>query len=118
VPGFERLQGVFVGQDHHNVYVVELDPAVLSSGKFREANPGYRDGRMCLYVGMTGLTPEERFRNHKRGHKANHFVQKFGLRLLPEVYARLNPLSFQEASRKEEALARALRRKGFGVWQH
>ena len=107
-----------MGKPHHNVYIVELDPQVLSSGKFREANPGYLDGRMCLYVGMTGLTPPERFQNHKKGYKANHFVQKYGLRLLPELYDKLNPMSYAKAARKEEELARALRRRGFGVWQH
>ena len=103
---------------HHNVYIVELDPQVLTSGRFRAANPGYRDGKMCLYVGMTGLTPEERFQNHKRGYKANSFVQRYGLHLLPELYTKLNPMPYAEAARKEEELAEALRRRGFGVWQH
>jgi hypothetical protein len=73
---------------------------------------------MCFYVGMTGLTPEERFRNHKRGYKDNRFVREFGIRLLPELYETLNPISYAEAVKKEEDLARALRRRGFGVWQH
>lgn len=107
-----------MGRDHHHVYIVELDAKVLGVGRFREANPGYIDGRMCLYVGMTGLTPEERFRNHKRGYKANSFVRRFGIRLLPELYEKLNPLSYAEAAKKEEDLARALRRRGFGVWQN
>ncbi len=104
--------------DHHHVYVVELDPKVASIRRFREANPAYRDGRMCFYVGMTGLTPQERFHNHKQGHKDNRFVREFGVRLLPELYEKLNPMSYAEAAKKEEALARALRRRGFGVWQH
>jgi len=40
----------------------------------------------CLYVGMTGLTPEERFANHKAGTKAAAVVKRYGLRLLPELY--------------------------------
>jgi len=105
-------------KDHHHVYVVELDPKVASVRRFREANPAYQDGRMCFYVGMTGLTPEERFRNHKQGHKDSRFVREFGIRLLPELYEKLNPLSYAEAVKKEEDLARALRRRRFGVWQH
>ena len=31
-----------------------------------------------LYVGMTGLTPEERFRNHKAGRRASKWVRKHG----------------------------------------
>jgi hypothetical protein len=100
------------------VYVVELDSKVASIRRFREANPAYRDGRMCFYVGMTGLTPEERFRNHKRGYKGNRFVREFGIRLLPELYEKLNPMAYAEAAKKEEDLARALRKRGFGVWQH
>jgi hypothetical protein len=35
---------------------------------------------------MTGLTPEERFANHKAGTKAAAVVKRYGLRLLPELY--------------------------------
>lgn len=105
-------------RDHHHVYIVELDAKVMSIARFREANPRYVDGRMCLYVGMTGLTPEERFRNHKRGYKSNRFVEKYGIRLMPELYEKLNPLSYAEAAKKEADLAVALRKRGFGVWQH
>src|SRR5690349_18506613 len=41
----------------HNVYVVELDFAVLRNGRFRARNPNYRKGAPCVYVGMTGLPP-------------------------------------------------------------
>jgi len=35
---------------------------------------------------MTGLTPEERFANHKAGTKAAAVVKRYGLRLLPELH--------------------------------
>ena len=54
----------------HNVYVVELDPAVLKLRRFRARNPGYRKGLPCVYVGMTGLPPGERFQNHKADRKS------------------------------------------------
>ena len=60
----------------------------------RAANPKRDPKRPCVYVGMTGLTPEERFANHKAGTKAAPVVKRYGLRLLPELYAHLNPMPF------------------------
>ena len=44
---------------HHSVYAIELDRAVWRNRAFRERNPGGAAGG-CLYVGVTGLTPEAR----------------------------------------------------------
>jgi hypothetical protein len=52
---------------HHNVYVVLLNPAVGRLRKVRAGNPNRLSDKPCVYVGMTGLTPEERFANHKAG---------------------------------------------------
>src|SRR5256886_13210852 len=68
---------------HHNVYVIELDPAIFNIARFRNANPDRDLLKPAVYVGMTGLTPEERFAKHKAGIRANRYVQRFGLRLLP-----------------------------------
>ncbi len=102
----------------HNVYVVRLDPAVLKHRKFRKANPVYVEGRPCVYVGMTGLSPEERFQNHKRGHKGNWYVKEYGIRLMPEWYAKSNPLSYEDAQEWEYELAERLRGQGWAVWQN
>ncbi len=88
---------------HHSVYVVYL------------RNPG-GDGRAGYYVGMTGLTPEERFANHKAGVKAAGVVRRFGVRLVPRLYAHLNPMTFEEAARMEISLAEELRGRGFQVF--
>ncbi len=101
----------------HNVYVVELDPRVLRFRAFRARNPGHRKGMPCVYVGMTGLPPGERFQNHKAGVKANRFVRDFGIGLLPELYECFNPMPFEAAQEMEEGLAADLRAKGFAVWQ-
>ena len=77
--------------DHHNVYVVLLDPAVGRIRAVRTANPDRKRKKPCVYVGMTGLTPEERFANHKAGIKAAAVVTRYGIRLLPELYTHLNP---------------------------
>jgi hypothetical protein len=52
-------------QRHHRVYVVLLDPAAGQLRAVRAANPDRDHKKPCVYVGMTGLTPEERFANHK-----------------------------------------------------
>ena len=88
---------------HHNVYVVYLK------------NPR-SDGRPGYYVGMTGLTPEERFTNHKAGIKAAGVVKRFGVRLVPKLYAHLNPMQYEKAVRMEVALADSLRKRGFQVF--
>ena len=102
---------------HYHVYVVELSKDVLFNARFRRANPGYVEGKPCVYVGMTGLDPDLRFDKHKAGIQANRFVQEFGLRLLPELYALYNPLTYAEAQSLEVELGIDLREGGFGVWQ-
>jgi len=103
---------------HHNVYVVELDSAVRDNARFAAANPGCSPDRPCVYVGLTGMTAEERFERHKAGIQASFFVKRYGLRLLPELYEHLNPMPYEAALRMEEELAEDLRAAGYGVWQH
>jgi hypothetical protein len=102
----------------HHVYVVELSPEVLQEARFRRANPDYDATRPCVYVGMTGLTPEVRFERHKAGVKANRFVQRYGERLLPKLYKCYNPMPYEGAREMEVELAIALREAGYGVWQN
>ena len=64
---------------------------------------------------MTGLTPEERFENHKAAIKAAWVVKRYGIRLLPELYAHLNPMPFEAAVQMEMDLAEDLRRAGYTV---
>ena len=78
-------------------------------------NP-HGDGRAGYYVGMTGLPPEIRFRNHKSGIKAARVVKRFGERLVPKLYAHLNPMSYLQAQRMEGALAESLRKRGYVVF--
>jgi hypothetical protein len=103
---------------HHNVYVVELDSAVRKNRRFLQANPDCSEDKHCLYVGMTGLTPEERFARHKSGIQCSYFVKKYGIRLLPELYEYLNPMPYEAAAEMESDLAYDLRAAGHGVWQH
>ena len=102
---------------HHNVYVVELSPEVLQEARFRRANPDYDVMKPCVYVGMTGLSPDDRFDKHKAGVKSNKYVRLYGLRLLPELYEIYNPMPYEGAREMEVELAIGLREEGYGVWQ-
>jgi len=101
--------------DHHNVYVILLDPAVAKLRKVRAENPKRDPKKPCVYVGMTGLDPEERFANHKAGIKDAPLVKRYGIRLLPELYEHLNPMPFEAAVQMEKDLADDLRRAGYTV---
>jgi len=102
---------------HHNVYVVLLSPRVLQEAKFRRCNPQYDATKPCVYVGMTGLDPDDRFDKHKAGVRAARYVTLYGERLLPELYACYNPMPYNAARDMEVELAIGLRDKGYGVWQ-
>ena len=67
-----------------------------------------------LYVGQTSLDPDLRFDQHKRGYKASRAARRFGVQLLPEPVAHLNPMRPWEALDLEAALAEALRAAGVG----
>ena len=112
---FPRVRPEKQPEHHHNVYVVLLDPAVGRVRKVRAENPKRDRKKPCVYVGMTGLTPEERFANHKAGIKDAWVVKRYGLRLLPELYKHLNPMPFEAAAQMEKDLAEDLRRAAYTV---
>jgi predicted GIY-YIG superfamily endonuclease len=89
--------------DHHSVYVVFL------------RNPK-GDGKAGYYVGMTGLSPEQRFHNHKHGLKAARIVRRCGERLVPRLYEHLNPMPYAKALEMEAYLADSLRKRGYTVY--
>ena len=86
--------------DHHSVYVVFL------------RNPAW-EGKSGWYVGMTGLTPEARFENHKSGIKSAGVVRRFGVRLVPKLYAHLNPMTYAKAVAMEKWLFESLKKRGY-----
>jgi predicted GIY-YIG superfamily endonuclease len=88
---------------HHRVYVVRLD------------HPRAR-GRLCYYVGMTGLPVARRFANHKRGYKSAAVVKKYGVELARELYEDIPPMPYAEAAMAEPSLADDLRDLGHLVF--
>jgi hypothetical protein len=88
---------------HHKIYLIML------KGVDGE-KPGY-----ALYVGQTGLTPEERFQRHKNGVQSSGVVRKYGKRLLPDLYKHLNPMSYEESMKLEHDIFQALVKAGVPV---
>src|SRR6185295_17806951 len=89
-------------RSHHSIYVVLLEFDIEDYG---------------LYVGSTGLSPDERFLKHKADHKASRWVRRYGIGLLPALYRHLNPLDWEPAIKAEVDLAEALARTGIRVKQ-
>ena len=89
-------------EPHFSVYVVLLELGAVD---------------YALYVGLTGLSPEERYLNHKAGHKASKWVRRYGIGLLPALYRHLNPLDWDPATKAEVDLAASLRHTGIRVEQ-
>ena len=100
---------------HHHVYVVLLDARVSGHPSVQRLNPRRDPARPCVYVGMTGLDPVERFANHQAGIKSAWSVRRYGVRLLPELYAVYNPMPFHAALEMEAGLAEDLRAAGYTV---
>jgi hypothetical protein len=112
---FRQLRATSESAHHYSVYVVLLHPNAAKSAKLKKVNPAADPAKPCVYVGMTGLTPAERLRHHRRGEKAAPQVRRHGIRLMPELYEWLNPMPFEAAVQMEQDLAEDLRRQGYMV---
>jgi predicted GIY-YIG superfamily endonuclease len=101
----------------YRVYVIQLDPKVLDEPRFQRANPAHDPRKVCVYVGSTGASPEERFVQHKTGYRASRYARDYGVGLLRRLMDRSQPSRTKLiAVRKEAALALRLRRAGYAVW--
>jgi hypothetical protein len=112
---FRKLKAAAPPGFHHYVYIVLLHSSAVKDPVIRKTNPNWDTTKPCLYVGMSGLPPEERFRNHMNGVKAARIVRRYGVRLLPELYEFLNPMPFAAAAAMERELAEDLRAQGYAV---
>ena len=99
------------------IYVIRLDPEVMKTKRFRDANPSARQNGECLYVGMTSCSAEERFDQHKRGYKACSLVKKHGIALAWDLFPKVDLVPVKLACRLEIDHANSLRELGYGVWQ-
>jgi hypothetical protein len=89
--------------DHHHVYVVFLrNPKGDGKGRLLR--------RHDRFVARAAL-PESQAR-----HQAARIVRRCGERLVPRLYAHLNPMPYAKAIEMEVALADSLRKRGYVVY--
>jgi hypothetical protein len=107
------------------VYVIRLKDSVLQKKKFQEANPDYKEGKPCYYVGSTSKLPGLRAEEHrtgarnKRGRLYSAIAMKYFDGLRPSKFKKYNPMSTRaKAENKELGLAKELRKAGYGIWCH
>jgi len=70
-------------------------------------------GRDAYYLGPTGRTRDERFKQHKAGYKASRWVKRYSVRLVPELYEHLNPMFYRDALETERKLSAELKQRGW-----
>jgi hypothetical protein len=106
-----------------SLYVVKLheDARERVLGRMPPLARSRIDRRLpCVYVGVTALTPEERYARHREGGLTSaSIVRDHGVGLLKSLYRDANPLSAtseEEALTAEAALAEELRDRGYAVW--
>jgi hypothetical protein len=100
-----------------NLYIITLAPKVLEFRPFRVANPNYREGMPCVYVGLTIHTPGDRFEQHKTGYRSCKYPRLYGVELALELMEGFDGTGLTDTE-QEFALADWLRDQGFGVWQN
>lgn len=97
---FRKLRSDGEAGQRHSVYVVLLDEAARKMAPRSLRGSASAERKPCVYVGMTGLTPEARFENRKNGVKAARVTRLHGIRLMPELFEHLNPMPYDAALRK------------------
>lgn len=104
------------GKGKDAIYVIKLSSEVRERKDVKKQNPNASSTKDCVYVGMTGLSPEERFKNHQAGHKGSKYTKgNYSKRLLPELTTGLHNLKREDAAKIESLLAEELRRQGYAV---
>ena len=99
------------------VYVIELDKKVSNHKKFGSKNLLYLKSSGCVYIGQSIRTPSLRFEQHKEGYKSNSYARKYGIKLLPNLYDRYNPIpTRRDEEYIEIMLGEWLRLNGINVW--
>ena len=106
----EKVCKGFSAKTHKKPGVQNRVYVVLLKGVDKK-RPGY-----ALYVGRTMRKPEVRFQQHKDGHKASKYVRKYGVRLMPELFEHLNPMSNAESIELEASIAEALKKAGIPTY--
>ena len=99
----------------YSVYVVLLDEYIGTLPQMRRRNPKRDPSKPCVYVGLTVLRVGCRFDYRGATAKTESRVHQYGVRLMPELYEDLNPMTPERALQTARKLADELRVEGFGV---
>ena len=99
----------------YSVYVVLLDEHISTLPQMRRRNPKRNLSKPYVYVELTLERIDRRFDFRRATIKAEWRVQRFAVRLMPDLYNHLNPMTFEAAVQTARKLAEDLRAKGFGV---
>ena len=83
------------------VYVIQLDSAAGDDPVFAKDNPHWVKGMICLYVGSSSLTAEDRFRQHRMGVNAAAVVLNFGEKLRYDLMPEQKPIPRERALTQE-----------------
>ena len=102
-------------EPRYSVYVVLLDENIGTLPQMRRRNPKRDPSKPYVYVGLTPLRLGRRFDYRRAANNGEWRLHRFGLRLMPELYGHLNPMTHERALRTARKLAEDLRAKGFGV---
>jgi hypothetical protein len=99
----------------YSVYVVLLDEYVGTLPQMRLRNPKRGPSKPVVYVGLTPLPVNRRFDFRRATPEHEWRLHKFGVRLMPELYDSLRPMTCKRALQTAKKLADDLRAKGFCV---
>lgn len=98
-----------------SVYVIHLKEDVRKEKKMKDQNNN-DSPKGFLYVGMTGLSIQERVANHLKGYKSCNLVKKYFYGIFLEKCE--TGLLYEEAKLREIDLANELRNEGYWVYQN
>ena len=105
-------------QEKYYLYAIRLRDDVLTKRKFVSANPKYRPGKPCFYVGTSIYPPKKRFAKHLAGERSSWWVRTFGLHVAKRK-CKVRLKSVHGAREEvERAYAEELRSQGYGIWQN
>ena len=102
----------------YTIYVIRLKNRVINDPRFRQRNAQYILKNPCVYVGMTYLSAEERYEQHKNGIHSARIVRNYHRDLMNSECRRTRPITQRRALKREAALAQNLRERGWGVWSN